>query len=77
MIEIATNRRWEKTRHPASKDAKFGMYRYDTKFAFSVKNQSGNTSSVKAYDAELLIRNASDGKKYLYDIVNIKEKHLK
>ena len=28
---------------------------------------------VRAYDAELLIRNASDGKKYLYDIVNIKE----
>ena len=28
---------------------------------------------VRAYDAELLIRNASDGKKYLYDIVNLKE----
>ena len=27
----------------------------------------------KAYDAEPLIRNASDGKKYLYDIVAIKE----
>jgi len=28
---------------------------------------------VKSFDAELLIRNASDGKKYLYDIVTIKE----
>lgn len=73
MIEIATNRRWEKTKHAASKDAKFGMYRYDTKFAFPIKDQRGNVTSVKAYDAELVIRNASDGKKYLYDIVNIKE----
>ncbi len=73
MIEIATNRRWEKTRHNHSKDAQYGMYRYDTQFAFPIKDRSGNTISVKAYSAELLIRNASDGKKYLYDIVNIKE----
>lgn len=73
MIEIATNRRWEATKHKLSKDAKYGMYRYDTKFAFPVKDQKGNVTTVKAYDAELLIRNASDGKKYLYDIVNIKE----
>ena len=73
MIEIATNRRWEPTGHKASKDAKYGMYRYDTKFAFPIKDQNGNVTNVKAYDAELLIRNASDGKKYLYDIVNIKE----
>lgn len=73
MIEIATNRRWEKTEHTASKDAKFGMYRYDTRFAFPVLDQRGNMVNVRAYDAELLIRNASNGRKYLYDIVNIKE----
>ncbi len=38
MIEIATNRRWEKTRHTASKDAKYGMYRYDTKIGFPFKD---------------------------------------
>ena len=73
MIEIATNRRWEKTKHTQNKDAQYGMYRYDTYFAFPVKDRSGNITSVKAFSAELLIRNASDGKKYLYDIVNIKE----
>jgi GTP cyclohydrolase I len=72
MIEIATNRRWEKTQHTHSKDAKYGMYRYDSSFAFPVKDRSGNVTNVYAYDVELLIRNASDGKKYLYDIVNIK-----
>ena len=46
------------------------MYRYDSTFAFQTK---GSTPKVRAYDVELLIRNASDGKKYLYDIVGIKE----
>lgn len=69
MIEIASNRRWEKTRHAENKDAPYGMYRYDTTFAFPV--QGG--ARYKAFDAELVIRNASDGKKYLYDIVSIKE----
>ena len=73
LIETATNRRWEKTRHTQSKDAKYGMYRYDSTFAFPTKDGSGAVQRVRAYDVELLIRNASDGKKYLYDIVNIKE----
>ena len=46
------------------------MYRYDTTFAFPVR---GVPQTYKAYDAEMVIRNASDGKKYLYDIVAIKE----
>jgi len=49
------------------------MYRYDTSFAFPVFDKNGDVVSVKSFDAELLIRNASDGKKYLYDIVTIKE----
>ncbi len=72
MIEIATNRRWEKTKHTANKDAKYGVYRYSTAFAFPVR-QNGKTINVKSFDAELVILNSSDGKKYLYDIVNIKE----
>lgn len=73
MIEIASNRRWERTKHAHNKDAKYGMYRYDSTFAFPVNGADGVTQRVRAYDVELLIRNASDGKKYLYDIVNIKE----
>lgn len=73
MIEIATNRRWEETQHAHNKDARYGMYRYDSSFAFPVKNSDGSIKRIYSYDAELLIRNASDGKKYLYDIINIKE----
>lgn len=72
MIEIAANRRWEKTKHIANKDAKYGVYRYSTAFAFPVK-QNNKITNIKSFDAELVILNSSDGKKYLYDIVNIKE----
>ena len=37
----------------------------------------GSITQVHAYTADLLIRNASDGKKYLYDIVNIKNDVIK
>jgi len=73
LIETATNRKWEKTKHDQNKDAKYGMYRYSTSFAFPAKDRAGNVLNVHAYDAKLLIRNASDGKKYLYDIVDIKK----
>ncbi|MEF2811715.1 MAG: hypothetical protein U0N60_04895 [Oscillospiraceae bacterium] len=72
IIEIATNRRWERTKHTDNKDAKYGVYRYNSAFAFPVK-QNDKITGVRAYDVELVILNASDGKKYLYDIVNIKE----
>ena len=72
MIEIATNRKWEKTKNTETKDAKYGFYKYDTKFAFPVF-VGEKLTSVKAYSASLLIRNASDGKKYLYDVINIKK----
>lgn len=61
MIEIATNRRWEKAKHTANKDAKYGVYRYSTAFAFPV-NQNGKVVNVKSFDAELIILNSSDGK---------------
>lgn len=73
IIEIATNRKWEKAKHSENKDAKYGMYRYNTKFGFPVYDHKGNISSANIYNAELIIRNASDGKKYLYDIVSIKK----
>ena len=73
IIEIASNRRWEKTKHNENKDAKHGMYRYDTSFGFSTYDTNGNIVGANVYKAELIIRNASDGKKYLYDIMNIKK----
>ena len=72
-INIATNRRWEPTKHPQNKDAKYGIYKYDSKIAFPVYNSSGENTGVHAYDVTLVIRNASDGRKYLYDVQSIKK----
>lgn len=73
IIEIATNRKWEKAVHSENKDAKYGIYKYDTRFGFPIKDVKGNVVGANVYRAKLVIRNASDGAKYLYDIIGIKK----
>ena len=73
IIEIATNRNWEEAEHTDNKDAKYGIYKYNTRFAFPVRDTNDNIIGANVYKAKLVIRNASDGKKYLYDIVSIKK----
>ncbi len=48
-------------------DAKYGFYKY--KITFSIVEK--NIESI--YEAIVLIRNSYDGKKYLYDILKIKQ----
>lgn len=67
IIENSANRKWEpnkKEKHNI--DAKYGFYKYDTIFSFDYNNKE------KIYNATILIRNDTNGKKYLYDIINIK-----
>ena len=75
LIEIATNRSWvanRKEKH--NKDAKYGWYKYDTRFAIPVI-KNGIVNKYIMYKANLIIRNDINGKKYLYDIMNIKREH--
>ena len=72
-IPIATNRTHSSTRYNHNKDAAYGVYNYTARFAFPVFDASNNLTNVRAYDCELVILNASDGKKYLYDMVQIAE----
>lgn len=73
LIEISTKKEWRPATHTHNKDAKYGVYKYFTKFAFPIKDRRGNVTNVKCYDAELVIINSSDGKKYLYDMIEIKK----
>lgn len=57
-------------------DAKYGWYRYDTKFALPVYNENQELERFNVFQAVLLIRHAQDGKLYLYDLVNIKKKRV-
>lgn len=68
IIENASNRQWSKNKKAKhNQDAKYGFYKYDTKFSFDVNGGEQN------YSATVLIRNDVSGKKYLYDILNIKK----
>ncbi|MCC8140611.1 MAG: hypothetical protein LIO67_10020 [Lachnospiraceae bacterium] len=74
MIEIANRKRFEenqKDKH--NKDAKLGWYRYDSRFALPVYDESGEVERYNVFHALMLMRHAKDGKLYLYDIMEIKK----
>ena len=78
MIEIATSKTFEdnkKNKH--SRHAKNGWYRYDTRFALPVYDESGEVERYNVFSARLLIRHASSGKMYLYDVLEIKKETSK
>lgn len=72
LVSIAIGRRWEKAIHPDNKDVTYGVYKYSSSFAFPVFDASGRTEKVFAYNCDIVVINASNGKKYLYDVLNIK-----
>lgn len=55
------------------RDAKFGWYRYDSRFALPVYGEDGEVERYNVFHASMLIRHAADGKLYLYDILDIKK----
>ena len=78
MIEITTSKTFEdnkKNKH--SRHAKNGWYRYDTRFALPVYDENGEVRRYNVFSARLLIRHASSGKMYLYDVLEIKKETSK
>ena len=60
-----------KTKHGT--DAQYGWYRYTSRFALPVYDDSGELSRFNIFRIEMLVRHASDDKLYLYDMVNVKK----
>ena len=74
LLEIADNKRHRENndkRHV--RNAKYGWYRYDSRFALPVYDESGEIDRYNIFRATMLIRHAADGKLYLYDILDIKK----
>ncbi len=75
LIQIASNRQYSenyKSKH--NKDAKYGWYRYDVRFALPVYDDSnGEICRYNVFFARMLVRHSADDKKYLYDILAIKK----
>ncbi|MDE7257615.1 MAG: hypothetical protein K2N77_00020 [Lachnospiraceae bacterium] len=73
LLEISNNPRYihnfeKKHEH----DAKLGWYRYNSRFSLPVY-EGEKVARYNVFKITMLIRHAEDGKKYLYDMVNIKK----
>ena len=67
----ANKKNYESNRKPKHKtDAKYGFYKYGVKFSI-IKN-----AEETYYTCVILVRNDAHGKKYLYDILDIKKHQL-
>lgn len=74
MIEIAIDKQFKenyKIKH--SSDAAKGWYYYTTRFAVPIFENNIKTEKYNIFVANLVINHASNGKLYLYDIVDIKK----
>lgn len=74
LIVTAENRRHQENLNPKhQRDARFGWYRYDSRFGLPVYGEDGEVERYNIFHVEMLIRHDADGKRYLYDVVNIKK----
>lgn len=74
LIQIATNRSFTEDynlRHKSK--AKYGWYRYDSRFALPVFTKEGNLERYNIFSVRLLIRHDQDGHMYLYDVLRTKK----
>ncbi len=74
LIRIAKGKHFRANNAAKHKrNAKFGWYRYDSRFALPVYGGDGEIERYNVFHASMLIRCASDEKMYLYDIIDIKK----
>ena len=74
MVKIAINKSVENNRKiKHSKEAMYGWYRYDSRFALPVFTDDGSIERYNILRATMLMRHAKDGRVYLYDVTEIKK----
>lgn len=74
LVEIATNKRFKENLEEKHKiDAKYGWYRFDSKFALPVYDSNGEITRYNIFKVVLVVRHAANGKLFLYDIIQIKK----
>lgn len=75
IIKIAANPEYsENGKRKHCKDAMYGWYRYDVRFALPVYDGVHDLiTRYNVYYARMLVRHDNNGKKYLYDLLGIKK----
>ncbi len=74
LVEIADNKAEFLDYNQKHKNkAKYGWYRYTTRFAIPVYDEDGNLERYNVFSARMLVRCDADGKLYLYDFIRTKK----
>ena len=74
LLETAVNKRFVENRDQRHiRNARYGWYRYDTYFELPVYDEDGEIERYNRFRATMLIRHSADGKKYMYDMLDIKK----
>lgn len=74
IIKIAVGKHFRKNNSEKHyRNAAFGWYRYDSRFALPVYGENKTIERYNVYHASLLVRHDENGKMYLYDILDIKK----
>ena len=74
LIRIATNKSFSQNMEKKHRlDAKYGWYRYDTRFALPKYDDSNEICGYNIFRARLVVRHAEDGRLYLYDVLRTKK----
>lgn len=74
LINTAKNMAFtENSKAKHQKDAMYGWYKYESRFALPVFGSDGEIERYNVFHVAMIFRHAQDGKKYLYDIMNIKK----
>ena len=78
IVEIATNKsEYPDYNNKHKSKAKYGWYRYDTRFGLPVYNEHGDLEQYNIFATRMLVRCDNDGKLYLYDFVRTKKETSK
>lgn len=74
MVEIATDKTFrENHKKKHNSDAKNGWYYYTTRFGLPIYDNQAKTNQYNIYTGCLVVNRTSEGKMYLYDLVDIKK----
>ncbi len=78
IVEIASDKvKYPDYNHKHGTKAKFGWYRYDTRFGIPVYGEDGELERYNIFATRMLVRCDADGKLYLYDLVRTKKETSK
>lgn len=78
IVEIASDRiEYPDYNNKHGSKAKFGWYRYDTRFGIPVYGKNGELERYNIFATRMLVQCDADGKLYLYDLVRTKKETSK